>query len=515
MTGDFLLMDNGSAVSAAAIPRRSIAEFSENLILAVEHDNGRLSSLFGVLPNEGADGEALRLYAVVSFPELHKIGVLSTEVAGGSYASIGARLPAAVPFEREIAEQFGVVPVGHPYLKPLRFQRSFTGRDVWGRAADADFTPRLDNGFKMEGDSIHEVAVGPVHAGVIEPGHFRFQCCGETVYFLEIALGYQHRGVERRLIGGPDKLSGHYIETAAGDSTAAHATAYALAVEALSGATAPKSARLVRIAALELERIANHVGDLGALAGDVAYLPTSSFCGRLRGEYLNLTAALCGNRFGRGLIVPGGISARCGVDRRLAGRIVAGLDAVRSNTMDALNLLFDTPSALDRFENTGVVAKSDAVALGMVGVAARASGVARDVRLDFPSELQSSLRPSPALAASGDVMARALVRFHEIAASGKLVRAALENWTDNADMRVAEKLTSDADRFAVSLVEGWRGEVCHAVLTGADGKFVRYKIVDPSFHNWQGLAMALRSAQISDFPICNKSFNLSYCGHDL
>jgi Ni,Fe-hydrogenase III large subunit len=208
-------------------------------------------------------------------------------------------------FEREVWEQHGIAPEGHPWLKPVRQQNG-------DRPATGEF-------FQIEGREVHEVAVGPVHAGIIEPGHFRFQCNGEEVLHLEIALGYQHRGVETALVNGPNRATLIQMETVAGDTTIGHATAYAMTLEALAGTEAPLRAQWLRAIALELERLANHVGDLGALANDVAFLPTSAACGKIRGDFLNLTAMICGNRFGRGLVRHGG--CRLDLEPERAGQL--------------------------------------------------------------------------------------------------------------------------------------------------------------------------------------------------
>jgi Ni,Fe-hydrogenase III large subunit len=260
-----------------------------------------------------------------------------------------------------------------------------------------------------------------------------------------------------------------------------------------------------------LERLANHTGDLGALAGDVGYLPTASFCGRLRGDVLNMTALICGSRFGRGLVRPGGVSFDLEAER--ADELRQRLDRTLKDLTGATSLLWESSSVLARFEETGAVSREIAETLGLVGVAARACGLERDARFDFPSGIFRLAHIPVSTWQSGDVFARAWVRWLEIQRSAEFVREQLRALPDGSiRARVGPLLPG---QFVASLVEGWRGEICHVVLTDDDGRLAHYKIVDPSFHNWMGLAMALRDQEISDFPLCNKSFNLSYCGHDL
>jgi len=451
---------------------------------------GRALAYFAV-PESGAH----RLVMAAGFDRSGRVEVYSTVVTG-PFKSLTPSFPQLHLFEREIFETSGLKPEGHPWLKPIRFNT-------------AGAVPGVADYFTVHGSQVHEVAVGPVHAGVIEPGHFRFQCHGEKVFHLEIMLGYQHRGVEKGFIGGPDARSIHYAETLAGDTTIGHGWAYCGALEALGGVNIPKRAQVLRGIMLELERLANHTGDLGALAGDVAYLPVASFCGRLRGDFLNMTALVCGSRFGRGMLKPGGVNFD--LDAGLVQELKRQLDTAYRGAENAVPLLWNTSSVLDRFEGTGVVSKQVAEGLGIVGPAARASGVGLDIRRNFPYGPYENF--TLGVSGSGDVYSRAYVRWLEIQKSAELISGWLEVLP--AGPVAAECGELKPDSAAVSLIEGWRGQICHFALTGPGGKLLYYKVVDPSFHNWQALAMALRDGEISDFPICNKSFNLSYSGRDL
>jgi len=505
MNSTFRLARNGDAFPLAEVPRHESNAFLQTIIDATGR-GWRVISLFGM-----AEDERLSLYALLGARNEQQLGVMKTTI-DGPFPSITPYVPQLHLFEREIAEEWGLPAEEHPWFKPVRFIRSrISGRDAWGRGPDEPILPCVTDYFRVSGEEVHEVAVGPVHAGIIEPGHFRFQCHGETVFHLEIALGYQHRGIERAMRGGPHPATIHRMETVAGDTTIGHSQAYCMLLEALGRSPATERGEAIRGIALELERLANHSGDLGALAGDVGYLPTMSYCGRIRGDFLNMSAVICGSRFGRGLVRPGG--AGFDIKPHQVAELQQRLAAARADLKNAVDLLWNSPSAMARFEDTGRVKREDALELGLVGPAARACGIMRDVRSSFPYGIYRKLPWEPAVEPSGDVYARAMVRWLEAQRSMDFIALALDR-LPGGEVR-AQLAAPAAGMMAVAMTEGWRGEICHCAITDEAGKFAAYKIVDPSFHNWTGLALALRGEQISDFPLCNKSFNLSYCGFDL
>jgi Ni,Fe-hydrogenase III large subunit len=504
----FAVLHTGQAIPRGQIRPVSFEEFRRTVVDGVA-DGQRVAALFGDAPTSS---DNVDLYAILADSARGLLRIGKATLASDRFPSLTPDCPQVHLFEREIAEQYGVCPEGHPWFKPVRFHASYrTGHDAWGRKAGEAPVVGITEFYRVEGEEIHEVAVGPVHAGIIEPGHFRFQCHGEQVFHLEISLGYQHRGAERTLRGGPTKRTIHTMETVAGDTSVGHATAYCQAVEALAGCQIPVRAEVLRGVALELERLANHTGDLGALAGDVAFLPTASYCGRIRGDFLNLTAHLCGSRFGRGMVRPGGVAFDLdpGRMRLFEERLATAFGDVTAAT----HLLWNSSSVQARFEDTGKVSNEHCQALGLVGPAARACGFEWDTRQDFPSGIYRFDQIPVSTWMTGDVFARAYVRWLEIQRSVGFVRNQLQSCPEGP-IRV-NMAPLRAHQLVVSLVEGWRGEICHVALTDEHGRYSRYKIVDPSFHNWAGLAVALRGQPISDFPLCNKSFNLSYCGHDL
>ena len=416
-----------------------------------------------------------------------------------SYPTLSVDFPSMNYFECELYEQTGIEPEGHAWLRPVR------SGNHWRK----DGTPYIF--YRVEGEEVHEVAVGPVHAGVIEPGHFRFQCHGEEILHLEIHLGYQHRGVEKLLPRQNRAQQLVLVESIAGDSVIAHATAFCSAMEALAGVAPSLRELTLRGIAAELERVAMHLSTLSGIATDIGFaLPAAAF-GALRTAVINLSAEICGSRFGRGWIIPGGV--RFDLDDALLEKAKRILTDVLTKFPDVEALLFNSASALARLEETGAITIEQARAAGLVGLAARACGIASDARADFPYGIyRYSSIPSLTLE-SGDVYARAKLRALEIHDSIQFIFEQLDNLPASKPPHPIREMASNA--FTIALTESHRGEVAHVLVTDASGKISQVKIKAPSFHNWQGLALAVRETGISDFPLCNKSFDLSYADHDL
>lgn len=426
--------------------------------------------------------------------------------AAGGYPSITARHPAAQVFERELWEQTGLQPEGHPWLKPVRYegtrQQQMAGHPF----------------FSLRGQDVHEVGVGPIHASVIEPGHFRFMCHGETVHHLELQLGYQHRGVEALLLQRAPHLRLPLVESIAGDSSIAYAWACCAALEALTQAPAHPAAERVRGVALELERVAMHLAALTGLATDIAFLQGGATYGRLRTAIINATQRVCGNRFGRGWLRPGGV--RHPITEALRRDLQATLAAFARDLAEVNALMLSARSVRPRLQGVGVVGAQAAAELGLTGLAARSSGLPLDLRVSRPG-IAYGLYPVAAVTEDGgDCWARMRVRQREIDESLRWLRAVLDAPGLDDPLALAPPVAPGAaplrpDTLCVSLCEGFRGPVLQALETGPEGQLLQHKVQDPSMANWFGLAWAMRGNDISDFPICNKSFDLSYCGNDL
>jgi len=444
------------------------------------------------------DGDRVLLTVVHQDGSRLVVSRTSVEPTHG-YHELTSDLPALHCFERELHEQFGLRIAGHPWLKPVRFE----GLD---QAAMGSYPF-----YRVDGKEVHEVAVGPIHAGVIEPGSFRFMCFGEHVLHLEIHLGYQHRGVESRLLEREPRALAPWIETLAGDTSVGHCWAYCAAIEQLVGHELDPEIELARAVALELERVAMHLAGLSGLSADVGFLPGASTYGRLRTTAINTSMRLCGSRFGRGALRPGGNGML--LDEELAALVRANVSLLRHDGAIIDDCFLSARSVRHRLAAVGVLSPETATQLGVVGMAARSAGIAIDTRP--PAQGIYEHHPIKLCTESGgDCWARARLRIAEIDASLSWLERVMGEpraWKPQRSQLPA----LPSSRLAIAVVEGWRGEVVHCLETGADGALVHYKVQDPSLRNWMGLAVAVRGNDISDFPICNKSFDLSYCGNDL
>ena len=499
----FAKLGNRRTIALRNVPHLAIDDLRGAVTTAVA-SGWRIISLFGVAENS----RELRLIAVLADDERGQLRAATT-IVGPRYRALSTDCVQAERFEREIAEQCGVTIESDPPLKPLRRHPPTHRPPGWPLAAPID---REAYSFdRVEGDEVHEVAVGPVHAGIIEPGHFRFQAHGEVVLSLEIMLGYQHRGVEPLLESLERDAAMLVAESIAGDTVIAHASAHCGALEALARSHKTARGQSIRGIALELERLANHVGDLGALAADVAFQPGAAFFGRWRGECLNMLMTISGNRYGRGLVRPGGVAFD--IPPEMASELGARVRRLGTELRPIAELFFGAASVQSRLEGTGAVSREACTTQGFVGLVARASDVHRDVRHDHPYGAFRYAQIPVATAWAGDVYARALVRWIETQRSLEFLEEQLGALPAGEARVPCGALTPS--ELVVAMEEGWRGEVVHAVLTDDRGRVRRHKVTDPSFHNWPAVMVALPGNQISDFPLCNKSFNLSYAGHDL
>ncbi len=485
---NWVITENNKRINTFNIPTISIEEIKVDF----EKFDMRLIGFFGK-----QEFENVRLYVVLADDKVGKLYVTSTLFEKGvkEYQSFTQTFSQFHIFEREFYEEFGIEPLNHPWLKPLR--------------KNQEKYPF----FEMRGDEVHQVAVGPIHAGVIGPGHFRFMCHGEKVYDLEIMLGYQHKDVEKIILKNK-QFNNRLAESICGDSVIAYNMAYSQIMETLSDVKISGRSELIRRIALEMERIAVHIGDMGAIAGDIAYQMGASIFGVTRTLVINTMLEISGSRFGRGLVDVGGVNFD--IDRKLSEKILSVLSEVAQTVDRTTNTMLKSPTVISRLERTGTVSTETAKSLGAVGMAARASGVDLDSRFDMNDKYYTSLDVVKPFKAHGDVHSRFKLRYKEIKQSMKIIKAFLKKLVDeNGEIKKDTKYNLQPNSFVISIVEGWRGEVVHIAVTGADSELLRYKIKDPSFNNWYMLAMAVRNNGISDFPLCNKSFNLSYCGNDL
>jgi Ni,Fe-hydrogenase III large subunit len=498
---NYISLKNNQTVPLSDIPELDYSSFlALNISSLVKNPGSHCVNFFG-FPHEGK----IKLICCIANDELHTINVSSSIVdTTQSLNSFTKHNLAYEKFEREIHENFGIAYTDHPWLKPVRFP--FNRFDNNSTVADYPF-------FSIESEELHEVGVGPIHAGIIEPGHFRFICNGEQILHLEVQLGYQHRGIEQLFLEKKKLLQRVTLaENISGDSVSGHTVAFVNLWESLCNYQPGRDLQFARMLALELERVAVHTGDLSGMCTDVAYQLGSAVYGRLRTPVINFFQKWCGNRLAKGLIRAG--KNNFPFTSELANDLAMLFHGYEDDFEAITDELFSLPSALDRFEKTGVITNDQAATTGTVGMSARMSGINRDIRCTHPHDLYPELNHQPVIKNHGDVYSRAQIRKQEIRQSIAYIRQLIKNIPPESN-EPGQLSAPQPNSFTIALVEGWRGEICHTAITDSSGELICYKIKDPSFHNWLALALSVRNNEISDFPICNKSFDLSYSGHDL
>lgn len=445
--------------------------------------------------------------------------LLSTDLSDETrlFKSITPHIHAAQWYEREIRDGFGLIPQGHPDLRRLirhehwpkgthPLKKDFAWDKVMGRQ-QGEYRFR-----HIEGEGVFEVPVGPIHAGIIEPGHFRFSVAGEPIMQLEVRHFWKHRGVEKLFEQQPLVTAVPLAERISGDTTIGHSLAYCQAVETLMQRKVPRRARYLRSLFLELERLHNHLGDVGAICNDTAYALAHAHCSRMKERLMQLNDRLTGSRFLRGILCIGGVTRDVSITS--LEDTVEELNRIEQDFSELESIIFANASLTDRLETTGVLTERIAWDHGVIGVVGRASGIDQDVRRDRPFAAYDELSVKVALYRYGDVRARMRVRMDEIHESIRLIRD-IHRKMPAGPLVAGPGSLPKAGNWAVSAVEGWRGEILYFVMAGENGQIHRCKVRDPSFVNWPAIQWAVVGNIIPDFPLINKSFNLSYAGNDL
>lgn len=457
----------------------------------------------------GLWGEQRTVHMALLDESTGDIGVASLDCPNGRFPSVAARHPPALRPERTVRDLFGLLPKGLPDGRPWLDHGRWGVRSPLGRAAVADASGVPYAFLPAEGESLHQIPVGPVHAGIIEPGHFRFTANGEIVVRLEERLGYVHKGVEGLIAGADLARAAKLAGRTSGDSTVAYGIAFARAVEAAVDVDAPARAQWLRALMAELERLANHLGDIGAICNDAAFALMHAHCGVLRERVLRAADACFGHRLMRDCIVPGGVAVD--LDRQGRGELTALLGNIRQRFPALIELYDNTASLLDRTVSTGILEPALARQYGAGGYIGRASGRNFDARRRAPYPPYESLDFEVPIREEGDVNARVWIRISEVEQSLSMVDQILARLPAGP---VRADLPSKAGE-GMALVESFRGDVLAWLRLGSDGRVARCHLRDPSWFQWPLLEAAIEGNIVADFPLCNKSFNCSYSGHDI
>lgn len=478
-------------------------------------DNDAWRAAAGALADGGLSllglwGEPSRVHMALLDISSSDIGVISLDCPDRRYPSVAARHRPALRLERTIHDLFGLVatetPDSRPWLDHGRWQMRFPLGERLDAAPDAAPYPFLS----AEGDSLHQIPVGPVHAGIIEPGHFRFTASGETVVRLEQRLGYTHKGVEGLIAGRTIEQAARLAGRVSGDSTVAYGLAFANAVEAAQQISVPPRALLLRALMAELERLANHLGDIGAICNDASFALMHAHCGVLRERVLRAADAAFGHRLMRDIVVPGGLARDISDDGPAAIR--AALEQIRRHFPALVELYDNTASLQDRTVTTGIVTPALARQFAAGGYVGRASGRTFDARRSPGYRPYDALHFDVPTLSDGDVNARVWIRIREVEQSLSLAGQILDGLA--AGPVTASGQVAPEPCEGLALVEGFRGDIL-AWLRLSDGRIERCHLRDPSWFQWPLLEAAIEGNIVADFPLCNKSFNCSYSGHDL
>lgn len=497
-------------------------DFKDACIYLYKNGEAILRAMFATDERQ-IDG-TFKIYAVFSVPEKDEFSIIFISLAEDdlSFPSITNNIPAAHWYEREIHDMFGLVPEGHPDLRRLIFHDSFPPdsyplRKDWSvkesdlrEWGEGMIIKQPYTFMEVEGEGITEIPVGPVHAGIIEPGHFRFSTVGETIFFLEPKLFYTHKGTEKHFetLGFFEGV--RLAERISGTSSFSYSAAYCMAVEKMAGIVLTEKAKAVRTLLLELERLYNHIGDIGNMCAGTGLAVGYAKGAVIKEQLMQLNEKLTGSRYLRGINTIGGVTKDIFLTK---DHILNVLNTVTKEFKSFMKLLLGTVSHMERVENTGRLSRDIALRLGVTGVAARASGINDDIRKAHPHLLYDRLYFEPHTTSRGDVFARMMVRAEETECSISMIETLFENSYGGA--LIADKKDIPPLSSALGYTETPRGSVFYWVKSDANGKTLRVKFRSPSYCNWPAVPFAVHGNIVPDFPLCNKSFNLSYSGCDM
>jgi Ni,Fe-hydrogenase III large subunit/Ni,Fe-hydrogenase III component G len=505
-------IENLGNVAVFEVPATEIIKVANDL-------NNNFSLKLITATDERAENQGFKIWYIFGDPKNNNFILPFIQLKNtDEFPSLTPSIHVAWNYERKIQTFFGLKPIGHPDSRPIILHENWPA-NVFPLRKDFDWKnrPKIAQGEykfqKVEGEGIYEIPVGPIHAGIIEPGHFRFSVAGEEIMLLEARLGFVHKGSEKlfEVLPLADKV--HLSEKISGDSSFSHSLAFCQAVESLGDIKVSKRARYLRVVYAELERLANHLGDIGAIMIDTGFNFGGSNGARLREMIMQINERLTSSRFLRGVNAIGGVAKDIRDEEK--NQLATDLEKITKDFSEVIAVAENSSSLFNRLQGTGTLSPEVAQEHGVVGVPAKAIGIKNDTRVDYPYAAYDEISIGDvAVEKDGDVYARFHVRIKEVYASIKIIQEALRKLPEDG-LVLPTNVTLKKNSLAVSAVEGWRGEIIYFVTTDKDGNISRVVPRDPSFINWAALGHAGPGNVVPDFPLINKSFNLSYSGNDL